>query len=513
VRPKRAPRDAPAERTAAQGAAAAPPPAAAELPALRIPRALRLRLTVAIPLVVTGLVVLSGYLALWVAHPLFFAWTQTPSASELELRVTWAVAAVLGFGFLSLVVAVALAGSIARPLRRLTSQLDSLRPPRAKTPKPPAGDTELAALGTALAGVASSVADLVFDSYTLHSIESGVMTLDQACVVTSVNPVAAEILGIAAGEAVGRRLVDLLPAGRSNEAFLGTVRRALDGGRYASSAEAVVCTPGGRAVQVGYTLSPLRDERAQALGLVLTFKDLAERKVAEQLMQRTENLATLGCIAAGLVHQVRTPLGAIRGYAEMVKDDLPPDAESQQYTAQIIAAVDRLDHLVRDLRTISNPEPRAVEPQDLGRLAHAALALCRGDASAREVEVREDYADDLPPVPVDGEAVTQALLNLLRNAFEAVEPGGHVAVRAWQHDGTVALAVHNTGSYIPPDQQEKLFEPFYTTKRQGTGLGLLIAHQLIRAHGGRIALASTPDDGTTFTVELPLARSHTAPEG
>ena len=491
------------------GELACPPGGTAQ----RLPRGLRLRLTVAIPLVVTGLVMLSGFVALWIGHPLFFATAGRASAAEVEQRVAWAFLAVGGFAFLSLLVAVALAGSIARPLRELTSRVASLRPASGDAVAAGADATEIGALGSALEGVVSSVSDLILESYTLRSLESGVATVDQAGVVTSLNAVAAEVLGVAAGEAVGHRLADVLPAEGANEVFLRSLGEALAGTGHASSAEAAVLTPAGRTVQLGYSISPLRDETGHSLGLVVTFKDLAEQKLAEQLLRRAENLAVLGSIASGLVHEIRTPLGAVRGYAEMVEADLPPGSELRQYTGRIITAVDRMDALVRDLRTIGHPEPRSIEPHDLGALTRETVAFCRAGGSGRGIEVREAYAEGLPPVPSDGEQIAQALSNVLRNAFEAVDAGGHVAVRTWRHNGTVAIAIHNTGSFIPPERQEKLFEPFYTTKRKGTGLGLAIAHPIVRAHGGRIAVASDPDAGTTFTVELPLVGPDAVPEG
>ena len=488
-------------------------PEASDDAAQRLPRRLRLRLTVAIPLVVTGLVMLSGFLALWIGHPLFFESTRPPSAVEVEQRVAWAFAAVGGFALMSLLVAMGLAWSIARPLRELTSRVESLRSPAGDGPPASPDETEIGALGSALEGVVRSVSDLILESYTLRSLESAVVTVDQAGVITSLNAVAASVLGAPAAEAVGRRLTDVVPAEPTNQTFLRSLRRALAGAGRASSAEATVRTRGGQSVQLGYTISPLRDETGRSLGLVLTFKDLAEQKLAEQLIRRTENLAVLGSIASGLVHEIRTPLGAMRGYAEMLDEDLPPDSELRQHTGKIMVAVDRMDALVRDLRTIGHPEPRAIEPHDLGELARNAVAFCQAGQLGRGVEVRESHPAGLPRVPSDGERVTQALLNLLRNAFEAVDAGGHVAVSTCRRDGSVAVAIHNTGSYIPPERQERLFEPFYTTKRKGTGLGLAIAHQIVRAHGGRLAVASDPDAGTTFTVELPLVGPDVPSEG
>lgn len=484
---------------------------AAEPAPPRLPRGLRLRITVAIPLMVLLLVVLSGFLALWVGHPLFLASGRATSIAEVEQQVLLAVLTVVGFAVVATAAATRLAGSIARPLRELTSRVESLRPPSVAEPAP-TDSSEIAALGSALEGVVSSVSSLILDSYTLRSLEGAVVTVDQDGLVTSCNAVAEQVLGARAADVVGNRLTCVVPQQPDNEAFLHSLDLALAGAGRASSAEATVRTRDGKAVNLGYTISPLRDELGHSLGLVLTFKDLAEHKLAEQLMRRTENLAILGSIAAGLVHEIRTPLSVARSHAEMIEDELPPDSDLRLNAQQIREAVDRMDALVRDLRTLGNPEPRCIESHDLSDLARRTVAFCRADELAQGVEVREDYAEGLSAVRGDGERLGQVLLNLLRNAFEAVDAGGHVAVSTHARDGHAGIAVHNTGSYIPPAEREKLFEPFYTRKRRGTGLGLAIAHQIVRAHGGRIAVDGDPDTGTTFTVELPLVGPDTVPE-
>jgi PAS domain S-box-containing protein len=468
-----------------------------------LPLGLRLRLTVAIPLVVTFLVMLSGFLALWISYPLFFQSTRPTSVDDVERRVVTAFLAVGGFTVISLLAALALAASIARPLRALASKLEALRP-AGELHQAPRAHTELAALGSALDGVVSSVSTLIRDSHTLHSLEGGVVTLDQSGIVTSLNTVAEAVLGAAAGEAVGRSIGQVIPGEAANEAFLRSVGAALAGGRRVSSGESTVRVRSGRTIQLGYSLSPLHDEKGRSLGVVLTFKDLAERKLAEQLLRRTENLAVLGTIAAGLAHEIRTPLSSIRGLVELIQEDAPPESPQRTYTGKILASIDRMDRLTRELLTISNPEPRTVEPVAPNQIARRTAELCRFDTDQKALTIQEDYASGLPSVQGDPDRLHQALLNLLRNAIEAANDGGTITLTTHGNGQGVAIAVHNTGSYIPPDQQEKLFAPFQTTKAKGTGLGLAIAHQIVRAHGGRITVASDPDQGTTFTVELPL---------
>jgi len=466
---------------------------------VRLPRGLRLRLTVAIPLVVTLLVMLSGFLALWISYPLFFKAARPPSVEDIEDRVAWAFVVVGGFALLSLLVAMALAGSIARPLRELASRMASLRRTTGEQPQRPRDATEIGALGSALEGVVSSLASLIHDSYTLHSLGGGVVTADQAGVITSFNSVAEKVLGSAAHEAVGREITHIVPEEPSNERFLRSLRAAR-----ASSAEATIRTRSGRAVDLGYSASPLRDEEGRSLGIVLTFKDLAGQKHAEQVVRRAENLALLGTMATSVAHEIRNPLGAMNGLVEMIRDASPADSPYHSYCEKILESIERINRICQELLTIGHPEPRTIEPLDINELARTTLELCRYDSANKDVEVHQNYAPDLPLLPGDCERLGQVILNILRNAFHAVKNGGDITLTTSRTDETISVAVKNTGPPIPPEVQKKLFTLFYTTKKRGTGLGLAVSQQLVRAHGGRILVQSGPAEGTTFAIELPL---------
>jgi len=482
-----------------------------EGPSERLPRGLRLRLTVAIPLVVTFLVMLSGFLTLWLSYPLFFASMRPSTAEAVEWRLTVAFAAVGGFALVSLGASLALAASIAKPLRVMAARIKALA--NTSADEKARDHTELGALGTALEGVVSSLSNLSLDRQILRSLESSIMTLDRSGLVTSFNAAASAVLDCPSAQAIGSHLREVIPDEPANRQFLASVWEALEGRGRASSAETMVRTRQGRQVELGYSTAPLRDEDGASTGVVVTFKDLGERKAAEERLRRAENLALLGTMASSVAHEVRNPLAAINGLVELIRDNSPPDSPHRRYCERIIQSIERINRICQELLTVGNPEPRDVAPVDLNALARETVELCRYDTGLRETVVHEDFAPDLPQVMGDRERLGQVILNILRNAFQAVKEGGEVTVRTRAEGDIARVEVHNTGPPIPPEVREKLFTLFFTTKRRGTGLGLAVSQQLVRAHDGRILVASSAEHGTTFTIELPVRAPRLATVG
>jgi len=471
-----------------------------------LPRGLRTRLTIAVPLAVGFVVLLSSFVVLWLCYPLLFEHERFPTVQDYERRLRWMFTVGGAFTLVALVAAIVLAEWIARPLRTLVSRVESARRITGEQPqgREPGSDTDL--VRGALKEVVNSLATMVHDSYTLRSLEGGVVTVDEAGKVTSVSPVAERVLGCPASDAIGHHLSALVSADPDNAAFLGSVSDALAGRGGASSAEATVQTRDGRSAHLGYTVTPLRNEADSHLGIVLTFKDLAGRKMAEQIMRQAGSLAALGTMAFRLAHEIGNPLTAISGLVELMRDDAPPDSPNREHCKAVLESVERLKHLSRQLLTLGRPEPGKVEPVDVNDLVRSAVQLCRLDPAVKGIGLREQYAADLPLVPGDRERLTEVVLNILRNAVRAVqEHGGDITLATSCAGPMVAIVVANTGSPIPPETLKMLFTPFFSTGRHGTGLGLAMSQQVVKAHGGHILAESTQERGTVFTIQLPVA--------
>ncbi len=225
---------------------------------------------------------------------------------------------------------------------------------------------------------------------------------------------------------------------------------------------------------------------------------------AAEAQRRGERLAAIGRMAAHVTHEVRNPLSSIGLNVEMLEDELAPDAEeARNLISEIQKEIDRLTALTEEyLRLARLPTPR-LEPDDVGELAHSVAEFVRREMESSGVELDTRIIEPLPRVAIDEPQLRQGLLNLLRNAREAMPEGGALRFLVEPHEGGVRLRVEDEGEGVTPDIREKIFDMFYTTKVRGSGLGLPLTQQIVVAHGGRIRCEPGEGGGTAFEIWLP----------
>lgn len=223
----------------------------------------------------------------------------------------------------------------------------------------------------------------------------------------------------------------------------------------------------------------------------------------EEQLRRADRLSTLGELSAELAHEIRNPLGSIRGTAEILKDDVRPDDPRHEFAEILIKEVDRLNRVLEDFLRFARQAPLERGRFDLNAVVREVLDLSRRQAERSRVEVLVNLAE-LPQLTGDGGQIRQALLNLVLNALQVMPAGGRLTVTTRLTDALAEVAVADTGPGIPDGEQERIFKTFVTTRPDGTGLGLPISQRIVASHGGRIAVASVPGAGATFTVTLPL---------
>lgn len=440
-------------------------------------------------LIATGLVYLSG----GADSPLTFLYSLAVigAAVVLDWRGALAAAAVSAFAFTALLLVI-----------RLTTPADVVTVPGGRVLFVLGSNALALVLIAVLSGYLSrqlsatggalsqSEADLRrlgrLQQLILSSMPSGLVTCDVERRVTFLNSAASGILQVDDGLGVGQPLEQLLPG------VSGLTPRSVRG-------ELRVRTPGGNRV-LGLSVSPLEGE---AGALLIVFQDLTDLRRMEEDLKRTDRLASLGALSAQLAHEIRNPLAAMRGSAQLLAQEQSTDAVVQKLTGILTREADRLARLVEDfLRFARPPEPQR-RPVALDALLSETVEMLRADPMAREV-MMEVRAPEALTAPVDPDQLRQVLINLVRNGFQAAGPRGTVRVALARAEKEAQIRVWDSAGSITEEMMGHLFEPFFTTRNGGTGLGLSTAHSIIRAHGGSIRVTSHPADGTEFLVGLPL---------
>jgi PAS domain S-box-containing protein len=365
----------------------------------------------------------------------------------------------------------------------------------------------------------------------LESTSDGVVAVDGRGHILLANPAAGAMLGRPAGALPGRSLTDVLPE-------LRPVAGVLAQGEDAPAAErsGAITLPGRPPARPGreleYVVTPWRPEGregdvgAAPGGGVIALRDVTERRRAEAERARAQRLESLGVLAGGIAHDFNNLLTAILGHASLIEETPDVPDPERRSAASIRRAGERAQALTVKLLTFARGGAPQTEPCDLGELLRetAELAL-----SGTSVSARLALAPDLHPVEVDRAQMTQVISNLLINARQAMPDGGVVEIEAGNAtllpDADVAdpaepadvagettapvpgvqVAIRDHGPGIAPDQQQRIFEPYFSTKSDGTGLGLAVCHSVVARHGGWLGVRSTPGEGATFLIELPAA--------
>lgn len=269
---------------------------------------------------------------------------------------------------------------------------------------------------------------------------------------------------------------------------------------------------------VGALVGILADqERAQRARLQETLQQLS--KVYEELqrsfdqLRRADRLSALGELAAGLAHEIRNPLGSIEGAMRILTRNQLADGTRAEFAELAQKEIDRLKGLVSNFLDFARPHPPRRSPTGFGGLLESVQLLADEAGKMADVQIRITGAKLLPTVAVDPDQIKQVLLNLVLNAIQAMPGGGEVILSVEQKDDSVQIQVKDEGIGVEPENLEKVFDPFFTTRAGGTGLGLSVAYKIIQQHGGHIAARPNADKGMTFTVTLPLEGLTTVPEG
>ncbi len=222
-------------------------------------------------------------------------------------------------------------------------------------------------------------------------------------------------------------------------------------------------------------------------------------------ISRAEHLATLGEMAAGLAHEIRNPLAGIAGVIEIIGRDLPSSSPARAVVKDVRLEIAQIDRILTDLLETARPHPPHISRGDLNTTVEHTVMLVRQQVLSRPIKIELERAPDLPEVEHDSDQIHQVLLNLLLNAVQAIEGAGMVRVRVGSQEGCASVLVSDSGRGISPQNLPNIFRPFFTTKGNGTGLGLSLARRIVEEHHGRIEVTSVVGKGSQFEVLLPFS--------
>jgi PAS domain S-box-containing protein len=359
--------------------------------------------------------------------------------------------------------------------------------------------TEIEEKGRTLASERQKLAAIV------ASMADGLFVTDEEGVILSFNPSAERITGYAAEEALGKICKDLFRSPLCRDACaLAHDDETMTG------VETTLVTKDDRVRDVAVSSAVFYDDQDERCGGVQTFRDITEEKRRHELFCRTEKLAAIGQLAAGIAHEINNPLANIMGYATLLRQgDDWPRIESRR--AVILEQAEKCSRIVRGLLDYSRTSGSEPETVDLNRLVRHVLDITANQLKEKEISLRMDLGD-LPPLTADPRKLDQLFFNLLLNAVQAAASGGAVEISTRAENGSVFLAVADNGPGVPPEARCRIFDPFYTTKPvgQGTGLGLSICAGIIDELNGTIQVEDGPLGGALFTVSLPV---HQVAEG
>jgi PAS domain S-box-containing protein len=352
-----------------------------------------------------------------------------------------------------------------------------------------------------------------FREHVLDSMAGALVAVNMQGEILTFNRAAETLLDAVEAEVMGQPFGALF--GADGESCLA---RTLEQGQEIPPREVTLRAKDGTPVPVSLSTSLLRNDRRNVYGAIATFVDLRPLKRAEEHARRLDRLAALGRFTSSVAHEIRNPLTGIAAGVQYIEKRLAADGPGREHIVFILDEIRRLDRIVQDLFDITHPRSLQIRTVPIEETIGRAFQVLRNVLETRRVAVRLDVRPRTPAVAHDVDQLEQVFINLVKNAAEASAPGQQIEVRvrpaapgAADGPGPIdpspqgaVVEVRDHGAGIHPDHLKTIFEPFFTTKQGGTGLGLYICHDIVKRHGGMLSVQSTPERGTTFTVELPL---------
>jgi two-component system sensor histidine kinase HydH len=339
-----------------------------------------------------------------------------------------------------------------------------------------------------------------FSDNVVENMPIGLLAIDTDRRIVSFNQTAEWVLQVSAHEALGKKADEVLP--QQLECLTGELETEEE----VIEKEIECPLQEGRWIPMDVSVSRLEDDDGTSLGHIVLFRDLTEIQELKREVERSQRLASLGRLAAGIAHEIRNPLSSIKGFATYFREryrDVPED----QKTAEImVQEVERLNRVIGQLLEFARPMSVRKKLTTIQTVIQHSLKMIERDAQAKNIIIKTNLFPDIQEVSIDPDRMNQVFLNLYLNGIEAMEEGGTLSVDLHPDAGgrQIKIAVADTGTGINKEDLVHIFDPYFTTKQTGTGLGLAIVHKIIESHKGEVKVESEPGKGTKVTIILPV---------
>ncbi len=350
----------------------------------------------------------------------------------------------------------------------------------------------------------------------LASIQDGIIVVSGDYTITTFNPAIEEMSGMSSSHTVGKSLESVF-SGESRLVEL-TTKTMSSGVTYSDSDFQIIRRWDRKTFPISLLISPLSDENGNTGGAILVLRDMTRARELEDSLKKADRLASLGTLAAGMAHEIKNPLGGLRGAAQLLNEEIG-DGKYTEYLDVIIREADRVNAIVENLLDLSAPKPLELKPLNIHKILEDVLLLEEKILSDFNIKVIQSYDPSIPSIMADKDKITQVFLNLIKNAAEAMPNGGELTIvtkifydyivieeSGRRETKMVLVEALDTGGGFQEDTLSRIFTPFFSTKSKGTGLGLVVSHKIVEDHRGRIKIQNRKDEkGASAQVFLPIA--------
>jgi len=434
---------------------------------------------------------------------------------EIQSSLRTGEVVVLAALILSALLAAFVSGITLAPLRDITAQLDRISSGQFDVPSSDAkavetGSDELGLVSRKISQVGQQLRGVheIFSTMrenmnsVMAGLEDGLLLFTRDARAVMVSPAAEKFLGAPAGEFLGRRVTDIFPPGHPLHDALHIEGEELS--EITAEADLETCEGPKR---VNVSVQAIQED-GERMGALVTLRDLDSLESIDTQLRVSERLAALGRITAGVAHEVKNPLNSMRLWLENLKESLSDDGDntaSRQAVQVLDKEIDRLDQVVKRFLDFTRPMDVRLEATQLADLLKEVLEIAKPQLLKSNIRLATLLPIDVPEVYVDRALLKQAVLNLVLNAAEAMPTGGQLRLVLSRRGEMAEITVGDTGNGIPQENQQKIFQLFFTTRPGGSGIGLASTFRIVQLHNGSIDFTSEVGRGTTFRIELPLA--------